>query len=128
MKSLHLKFFVLIALLVCANGGLALFLQERTYRHYDLMLTQALNQPLASNLATERFAKLSSDADFVAEVKAEFSKLMAVNPNIEIYLLDAAGKYRGVHCTAAGCVEAADRRGARACLHRRPVRPSAAWR
>jgi two-component system, OmpR family, sensor kinase len=91
MKALHLKFFVLIAVLVCANGGLALFLQERTYRHYDLMLTQALNQPLASNLATEHFAKLSSDADFVAEVKAEFSRLMAVNPNIEIYLLDAAG-------------------------------------
>src|SRR3954447_19419364 len=90
LKSLHLKFFVLIALLVCANGGLALYLQARTYRHYDLMLTQALNQSLASNLAVERFAKLALGPDFIAEVKAEFSKLMAVNPNIEIYLLDAA--------------------------------------
>jgi two-component system OmpR family sensor kinase len=91
-KSLHLKFFVLIALLVCANGGLALFLQTRAYRHYDLMLTQALNQPLASNLAAERFAKLALGPEFVAEVKAEFSKLMAINPNIEIYLLDADGR------------------------------------
>jgi two-component system, OmpR family, sensor kinase len=71
---------------------LALYLQARTYRHYDLMLTQALNQSLASNLAVERFAKLALGPDFIAEVKAEFSKLMAVNPNIEIYLLDAAGR------------------------------------
>jgi two-component system, OmpR family, sensor kinase len=92
LKSLHLKFFVLIALLVCANGGLALYLQERTYRHYDLMLTQALNQYLASNLAAERFAKLPLGPEFIAEVKTEFGRLMAVNPNIEIYLLDADGR------------------------------------
>jgi two-component system OmpR family sensor kinase len=91
MKSLHIQFFVLIAVLVCANGALALILQARTYRHYDLMLTQALNQTLASNLAAEHFSQLSLKPEFVAEVKAEFSKLMAVNPNIEIYLLDADG-------------------------------------
>jgi two-component system OmpR family sensor kinase len=91
IRSLHLKFFVLIAALVCANGGLTLFLQARTYRHYDLMLTQALNQSLASNLAAEYFSRLSLKPEFVAGVKTEFSKLMAANPNIEIYLLDADG-------------------------------------
>jgi len=91
-RSLHVKFFILIAVLVCANCGLALILQARTYRHYDLILTQALNQTLASNLAAEHFAKLPLEPGFVAEVKAEFSKLMAINPNIEIYLLDANGR------------------------------------
>src|ERR1700693_3726578 len=76
-KSLHVKFFVLIAVLVCANCGLALILQARTYRHYDLMLTQALNQSLAANLAAEHFAQLPLEPEFVTKVKAEFSKLMA---------------------------------------------------
>src|SRR5580693_8952186 len=91
-KSLHVKFFILIAVLVCANCGLALILQARTYRHYDLMLTQALNQSLAANLAAEHFAQLPLEPEFVTKVKAEFSKLMAINPNIEIYLLDADGR------------------------------------
>jgi two-component system, OmpR family, sensor kinase len=90
-KSLHVKFFILIAVLVCANCALALILQARTYRHYDLMLTQALNQSLAANLAAEHFAQLPLEPEFVTKVKSEFSKLMAINPNIEIYLLDADG-------------------------------------
>src|ERR1700688_1607145 len=92
IKSLHVRFFILIAVLVCANCGLALILQARTYRHYDLMLTQALNQSLAANLATEHFAELPLEPEFVTKVRAEFSKLMAINPNIEIYLLDAGGR------------------------------------
>jgi two-component system, OmpR family, sensor kinase len=90
-KSLHVKFFILIAVLVCSNCGLALILQAWTYRHYDLMLTQALNQSLAANLATEHFAELPPEAAFMTKVRSEFSKLMAINPNIEIYLLDADG-------------------------------------
>ena len=92
-NSLHGKFFILIAVLVLANCGLALVLQARTYRHYDLMLTQALNQSVAANLATERFGGgVPADPAFVSKVKFEFSKLMAINPNIEIYLLDADGR------------------------------------
>ena len=93
-KSLHVKFFILIAVLVCANCGLALILQARTYRHYDLMLTQALNQSLAANLAAEHFAELPHESGFMTKVKSEFSKLMAINPNIEIYLLDADGRIK----------------------------------
>src|ERR1700761_1617111 len=89
-KSLHIKFFILIAVLVCAICGLALILQARTYRQYDLMLTQALNQSLAANLAAEHFAELPIESGFLSKAKAEFTKLMEINPNIEIYLLDAA--------------------------------------
>jgi two-component system OmpR family sensor kinase len=91
-KSLHIKFFILIAVLVCAICGLALILQARTYRQYDLMLTQALNQSLAANLAAEHFAELPIESGFLSKAKAEFTKLMEINPNIEIYLLDAGGR------------------------------------
>lgn len=94
MRTLHAKFFLLVAVLVCTNGALALFLQARTYRLFELTLTQALNATLAQTLAAEHFATLSLEPELVAGVEAEFSKLMAVNPLIEIYLLDKEGQIK----------------------------------
>jgi two-component system OmpR family sensor kinase len=94
MRTLHTKFFLLVVVLVCANGALALFLQARTYRLFELTMTQALNATLAQTLATEHFTTASLEPQMVEGVKTEFSKLMAVNPIIEIYLLDKDGRIK----------------------------------
>jgi len=93
MKTLHAKFFLLVAVLVCANGGLALFLQERMFRVFEMTMTQALNATLAQTVAAE-LSSTSLEPEMVAGVKSEFSKLMAVNPVIEIYLLDKEGRIK----------------------------------
>jgi two-component system OmpR family sensor kinase len=94
MKTLHAKFFVLVVVLVCGNGALALFLQERMFRIFQMTITQALNATLAQTVATEHFANKMPDADSVAVLKTEFSKLTTVNPLIEIYLLDKYGQIK----------------------------------
>jgi hypothetical protein len=93
MKTLHAKFFLLVAVLVCANGGLALFLQERMFRVFEMTMTQALNATLAQTVAAE-LPSTSLDPEMVAGVKSEFSKLMSINPLIEIYLLDREGRVK----------------------------------
>ena len=77
-----------------AIGGLTFVVQVRTARHYTVAMTQILNEPLAERLATEYFDSVSSTGDDVAEWKVQFSRIMAINPNIELYLLDRDGRIK----------------------------------
>ena len=63
MKTLHAKFFLLVVVLVCANGALSLFLQERMFRVFEKTMTQALNATLAQTVATEHFPSTVSDVE-----------------------------------------------------------------
>jgi two-component system, OmpR family, sensor kinase len=92
MKSLHSKFFLVMATLVLSVGALAFLVQEQTSQHYSLAMTQALNERLAERLAAEYLRSLPASADTTSAVKRVFSRIMAVNPNIDLYLLDNRGK------------------------------------
>ena len=94
MKTFHAKLFLLVAILVCANGALALFLQGRMFRIFEMTMTQALSATLAQTVAADHFSSTTPEFDSIAAVKAEFGKLMAVNPLIEIYLLDSEGRIK----------------------------------
>ena len=67
-------------------------------RGYSEEVAQQLNRPLASDLARHLEEKKLLRADFAANTKLqagakrEISQLMVLNPDIEIYVLDARGK------------------------------------
>ncbi len=93
MRTLHERFFVLVAGLVCAVGALAFLLQARTLRTYEMAMTQALNGEVAATLARElEQAGGSVGRDGTAAIKTQLHRLMAINPSAEIYVLDAAGR------------------------------------
>ena len=94
MKTLHGKFFLVVAALVLAIGALAFLLQARASRHYGLAMTQVLNESLAAHLVLQYFATSPVDPQNVPEVKAQFSQIMAINPNIELYLVDGTGRIK----------------------------------
>jgi two-component system OmpR family sensor kinase len=96
MKSLHGKLFLLIGALVLAMGATAFLLQARSIREYSLAMTQALNETLAHRIAQAYLQNihlpLAKTADAAGAVRAELAPLMVVNPGIELYVLDSAGR------------------------------------
>lgn len=91
MRTLQSKIFAVVAGLVVAVGGAALYLQMRLYARYELVSTEMLNVPLAQTIAREIFKDFRADGHVPESAKPTFSRFMAINPNIEIYLLNAKG-------------------------------------
>ena len=88
MRSLHIKFLVLIGAILCVAGALYFYVQARSSALYEAGMNQALNERLASTLVSE---KLGNVADPVGAARRIFPELMAVNPGIELYLLGPGG-------------------------------------
>ena len=79
-------------LLVCC-GALA-WIQMRSTRMHELETVQRLSQGLADHIA--RSGELMDTRGMRdGEVRALFGKLMAVNPSVEVYLLDDQGRILG---------------------------------
>ena len=95
MTTLYSKLFFVVAGLVLATGGLAFFVETRTFQHYTLAMTQALNESLASHLVDEYFEQLHVSAATASEVKDDISRIMTANPNIELYIIDKDGRIQG---------------------------------
>ncbi len=91
MRTLHGKFFVVIALLVLGIGGLGFYVQSRTINHYSLAMTQILNETLAKHLVTDFFEHASPSSQSESTIRQQFSHMMDLNPNIDIYLLSKDG-------------------------------------
>ena len=96
IKSLHGRFFLLIGALVLVMGATAFLIQVRSIREYSLAMTQALNETLAQRIAETYLSNLhlplATTSDAASAVKAQLAPLMVVNPGIELYVLDGAGK------------------------------------
>ena len=92
MKTIHGKFFLVVAALVLGIGALAFYVQGRTFRHDLTAITQVLNEALAEHLVAQYFQKASPAPESASAVRSEFSRLMDANPNIELYLLDDSGR------------------------------------
>ncbi|WP_313318967.1 HAMP domain-containing sensor histidine kinase [Stenotrophomonas sp.] len=84
---------VFCALLLICCGALA-WLQMRSNRMHEQETVQRLSRGLAEHIA--RSGELM-DARGIrdGEVRALFGKLMSVNPSVEVYLLDDAGRILG---------------------------------
>ena len=96
-QTLHGKLSAALLALLVLVGALVIPLTLFAVRGYTEEVAQQLNRPLASNLAKHLDAKnllranFASDKALQAAAKSEISKLMVLNPDIEIYILDANG-------------------------------------
>lgn len=91
VKTLYAKLALVLLGLFLAMAGLYLALTLMTTRLYSEEVTQRLNRTLAANLAREKPVMKDGRIDR-AMLRQVFDALMTVNPNIEIYLLDPAGR------------------------------------
>ncbi len=85
-------------LLVC--GSVLLVLQMRASTRHEQEVVQRLSLDLAAHIAA-RSELMDSRGMRPDAVRALFGQLMAVNPSVEVYLLDAGGRILG-HDAPAG--------------------------
>jgi len=92
-KTLHGKLSLILLGLFCLVGCLCVPLTLYMTRTYQQEAAQKLNQPLAASLADHLAAShlLSEDSAVLRQARAEIKALMVINPNIDVYLLDAQG-------------------------------------
>ncbi len=94
MKTLHGKLAAVLLGLLCLTSLLYLTLTVFTTRLYLQEADQKLNRRLASDLTAHLAAHdlLRPDATTHARAISEIGELMAINPSVEVYLLDSRGK------------------------------------
>jgi len=92
-KTLHGKLSLILLGLFCLVGCLCVPLTLYMTRTYQQEAAQKLNRPLAASLAGHLAAShlLSEDPAVLRQARAEIKALMVINPNIDVYLLDAQG-------------------------------------
>jgi signal transduction histidine kinase len=91
LRTLYAKLAVVLLALFCVIGGIYVALTLVTTRLYIEEINQKLNRKLAATLAHQKPPVKNGQIDRPMLHQA-FDALMAVNPDIEIYLLDPAGK------------------------------------
>jgi two-component system OmpR family sensor kinase len=90
-KTLYAKLAAVLLALFCVIGGIYVALTMLTTRLYIDEINQKLNRTLAATLAREKPLMRNGQID-QSMLHQVFDALMAVNPDIEIYLLDPNGK------------------------------------
>lgn len=90
-RTLYARLALGLFALLLVVGGLYAAAIVSMNRHYEQEVEQRLNLDLARRLVEERRLVVSGALDREA-LKATFSAYMAINPSIEIYLLDRAGR------------------------------------
>ena len=97
-QTLHGKLSAALLALLILVGVLLIPLTLLAVRAYTEEVAQQLNRPLAANLAKHLNTKnllranFASDKALQAAAKREIGKLMVLNPDIEIYILDTKGE------------------------------------
>ncbi len=90
--SLHARMSLAFGLLISGVVGAVLFLWIGSSEAYELELTQRLNLDVARHLA-EHAVPLDAEGQIdEAQLGGMLMHVMSVNPALEVYLLDGAGK------------------------------------
>jgi signal transduction histidine kinase len=90
-RSLYSKLAVVLFALFFAVGALALFISVRATGLYQQEVNQKLNRELAQHIVAENTLMRDARVDQAA-LEHVFHMMMVINPAIELYLLDTAGK------------------------------------
>ncbi|EHJ93486.1 sensor histidine kinase [Vreelandella boliviensis] len=90
LKTLYTRLALGLFLLLLAVGLLYTFISLYSLREYSASVNQALHQDLAQNLVSDRNLVRDGKLDRSA-LEELFALYMAINPSIEIYLLDLDG-------------------------------------
>jgi signal transduction histidine kinase len=91
VKSLYTKLAIVLLLLFCLLGVTILIVTQFASDMYQQEVVQKLNRDLAKQIVAQ---KILMENNRISEkgLKDVFNMLMVVNPSIEIYLLNPAGK------------------------------------
>lgn len=94
LKTLHGKLSLVLLGLLCLTGLVYLVLTLFTTRLYVQEVSQKVNRRLAADLTAHLAARglLRHDPTKQGRVRAEIKDLMAINPSVEVYLLDVQGE------------------------------------
>lgn len=90
--TLTQRLSLVFALLLLVCCGTSVWLQVRSSKMHELEVVQGLSRDLAQHIArdTQLMDANGLKPDAVREL---FSQLMRVNPSVEVYLLDEAGRH-----------------------------------
>ncbi len=91
VHSLYTKLAVILTLLFGTVALLFVLLLGRTTEHYQQEVAQKLNATLAGNIVAEHLLFRDGEIDQAA-LEQLFHVLMVINPRVELYLLDTAGR------------------------------------
>ncbi len=91
IRTLYGRLSMMLAISLLVVAALYSILMFSSTRHYQQQVDQRLNLGLAAKLVNDRRLIVSGQIDEDALEKT-FADYMAINPNIEIYLLDASGR------------------------------------
>ena len=91
-KSLYARMSAVLVGVLCATGVLYIAITLYSTRLYQEQVEQKLNRTLAHNLVTEKGLTLRDGKFDKTLLKEIFSTYMAVNPSIEVYLLNRRGR------------------------------------
>ena len=91
-RSLYARLAVVLVALLCLLGGLYVALTLYSTRLYLQEVNQRLGQTLARNLVKEKGLTVREGRYDRQLLKGIFDTYMAVNPSIEVYLVDRRGK------------------------------------
>ncbi len=90
MRCLYSRIATTFAVLMLAFGGVLGWLCLATVHVHQQELTQRLNRGIAAHIA-DHFRLLGPGGPDATAIEELFHMLMAVNPSIEVYLLDRSG-------------------------------------
>ena len=90
-RSLQAQSFAVVATLVIVFGGSGFVLLFDLFAQYSATMTEALNRPLAARVAEDLRTVMREGGDAKSGVARLFGRFMDVNPNVELYLVSAAG-------------------------------------
>jgi len=91
--SLSQRLSAVFAVLLLACCGASLWLQMASSERHEREVTQRLSAGLAAHIAGNA-ELMQKDGLNAAAVRDLFDKLMAVNPSVEVYVLDNEGRIR----------------------------------
>lgn len=101
--SLARRLSLVFAVLLLACSGISVWLQIKTSAHHEQAVVQQLSRGLAGHIAGT--AQLMDGSGWRPDaVRDLFDKLMAVNPSVEVYLLNNDGRIVG-HAAPPGHVK-----------------------
>ncbi|KQP09086.1 HAMP domain-containing sensor histidine kinase [Pseudorhodoferax sp. Leaf265] len=94
MRTLSRRLSLVFAVLLLACSGVSAWLQMASTERQEREVTQRLSLGLAAHIAGHAELMRPDGLD-AAAVRRLFDMLMAVNPSVEVYLLDADGRIVG---------------------------------
>ncbi len=91
LRSFYVKLSAVFLVLLLLMGAVQVWISIRAARDFQVAADQTLNLELAASIASEFEPSLRDSIDMAA-IEHMIHYMMVINPKIEIYLLDGAGK------------------------------------